>query len=68
MAAEDYIDINYDDLQYIDEDPHSCLARGEAILKQNRRTGEAFIGCTAWPSCRWSARIESYPFAFIGSR
>lgn len=55
MAAEDYIDMCYDDLDFTEEEPvaHSC---GEAcdVLRRNRETGAYFIGCAKFPKCRYT--------------
>ena len=64
MAAEDYIDLCYDEGSYFDEGgPHSdeCEAGGHPVIRINRQTGEKFLGCSAFPKCRWTCS-GGYPF------
>jgi len=68
MAAEDYIDLSYDDL-WCGADPeddgsgdqqvgNACpfCGEGEAlVLRTNRSNGNKFVGCGTWPECWYTA-------------
>lgn len=42
-----------------------CLS--PMVLRQNRTTGEPFMGCTAYPQCRGTRRVEEAARGAAGS-
>ena len=45
----------------------TCPDCGWAMIKRrNRRTGEAFLGCSRFPACRGTRQIDHSPPAFQG--
>ena len=70
MAAEDYFDLMSGDYDFDpDPCPHSdeCREHGRPVIRTNRATGERFLGCSAFPRCRWTCNggypFDDHPFA-----
>lgn len=46
--------------QLLDDAPPQCRRCGSAMTKRaNRKTGEAFLGCSAYPQCRETMPLEN---------